>query len=72
MTVRAPAGTTGRLRRWLSARNSLGLEAALVLTLYGVNELARGREHTLHVHVGQAHPRPLTGEPPRRGLANAA
>ena len=42
MTVRAPAGTTGRLRRWLSARHSLGFEAALVLTLYGVYELARG------------------------------
>jgi hypothetical protein len=42
MTVRAPAGTTGRLRRWLSARHSLGLEAALVLTLYGAYELARG------------------------------
>jgi len=38
----AAAATTGRLRRWLSVRHSLGLEAALVVTLYGVYELARG------------------------------
>jgi hypothetical protein len=38
----AAASTTGRLRRWLSVRHSLGLEAALVLTLYGLYELARG------------------------------
>jgi hypothetical protein len=33
---------TGRLRGWLSVRHSLGLEAALVVTLYGVYELVRG------------------------------
>jgi len=33
----AAAATTGRLRGWLSARHSLGLEAALVLSLYGVS-----------------------------------
>jgi hypothetical protein len=38
----AAASTTGRLRRWLSVRHSLGLEVALVLTLYGLYELARG------------------------------
>jgi hypothetical protein len=38
----AAASTTGRLRRWLSVRHSLGLEAVLVLTLYGLYELARG------------------------------
>jgi len=38
----AAAATMGRLRGWLSARHSLGLEAALVLSLYGVYELARG------------------------------
>ncbi len=38
----AAAATTGRLRGWLSVRHSLGLEAALVVTLYGVYELARG------------------------------
>ena len=38
----AAASTTVRLRRWLSVRHSLGLEAALVLSLYGVYELARG------------------------------
>jgi hypothetical protein len=38
----AAAATTGGLRGWLSVRHSLGLEAALVLTLYGVYELARG------------------------------
>lgn len=38
----AAASTTGRLRRWLSVRHSLGLEAALVVTLYGVYQLARG------------------------------
>jgi len=31
-----------RLRRWLLVRHSLGLEAALVVTLYGGYELARG------------------------------
>jgi PAP2 superfamily len=38
----AAASTTDRLRRWLSVRHSLGLEAALVVTLYGGYELARG------------------------------
>jgi hypothetical protein len=38
----AAASTTGRLRRWLSVRHSLGLETALVVVLYGVYELARG------------------------------
>jgi PAP2 superfamily len=38
----APASTAGRLRPWLSVRHSLGLEAALVVSLYGVYELARG------------------------------
>jgi PAP2 superfamily len=38
----AAAATTGGLRGWLSVRHSLGLEAALVLALYGVYELARG------------------------------
>ncbi len=41
MTAAAVA-TTGRLLGWLSVRHSLGLEAALVVTLYGVYELARG------------------------------
>jgi hypothetical protein len=41
-TTAAAASTTVRLRRWLSVRHSLGLEAALVLSLYGVYELARG------------------------------
>jgi PAP2 superfamily len=41
MTAAAAAGT-GRLRGWLSVRHSLGIEAALVVTLYGVYELARG------------------------------
>ena len=36
------ASTIDRLRRWLSVRHSLGLEAALLVTLYGVYELARG------------------------------
>jgi hypothetical protein len=40
--IAAAASTTGRLRRWLSVRHSLGLEAALVVALYGVYELARG------------------------------
>jgi hypothetical protein len=40
--IAAAAATTGRLRRWLSVRHSLGLEAALVVALYGVYELARG------------------------------
>ena len=43
MTVRAPAATTGGLRGWLTVRHSLGLEVALVVALYGVYELARGR-----------------------------
>jgi hypothetical protein len=38
----AAAATTGRLRGWLSVRHSLGLEAALVVTLYACYELARG------------------------------
>jgi PAP2 superfamily len=38
----AAASAAGRLRRWLSVRHSLGLEAALVLSLYGGYELARG------------------------------
>ena len=41
----AAAATTRRLRGWLSVRHSLGLEAALVVTLYGVYELARGAEN---------------------------
>jgi hypothetical protein len=32
----AAAVTTGRLRGWLSVRHSLGIEAALVVALYGV------------------------------------
>jgi hypothetical protein len=36
-----PARTGGRLRRWLSVRHSLRAEAALVLALYGLYELAR-------------------------------
>ena len=41
---RSPAAAAGtyRLRGWLSVRHSLELEAALVVTLYGVYELARG------------------------------
>lgn len=41
--VAAPASprTAGRLRRWLSVRQSLLAEAALVLLLYGAYELAR-------------------------------
>ena len=38
----AAAATTGRLRAWLSMRHSLGIEAALVVTLYGAYELSRG------------------------------
>jgi hypothetical protein len=38
----ATAATTGGLRGWLSVRHSLGTEAALVVTLYGIYELARG------------------------------
>ena len=38
----AAAASTGPLRRWLSARHSLSLETALVVTLYGAYELARG------------------------------
>jgi hypothetical protein len=41
MTAAAVA-TTGRFRRWLSVRHSLRVEAALVVTLYGGYELARG------------------------------
>lgn len=41
MTAAAGA-TTGRLRGWLSVRHSLVLEAALVVALFGVYELARG------------------------------
>ena len=37
------ARTAGRLRGWLSVRHSLRTEAILVLALYGVYELARGR-----------------------------
>jgi PAP2 superfamily len=33
---------TGRLRRWLSVRHSVGLELAIVVTVYGLYELARG------------------------------
>ena len=36
------ATTTIPLRSWLSVRHSLGLEAALVVSLYGLYELARG------------------------------
>jgi hypothetical protein len=38
----AAAATTGRLRGWLSMRHSRGIEATLVVTLYGVYELACG------------------------------
>jgi hypothetical protein len=38
----AAAATSGRLRGWLSVRYSLAVEAALVVTLYGVYKLARG------------------------------
>ena len=38
----ASASTAGRVRPWLSVRHSLGLEAALLVTMYGVYELARG------------------------------
>jgi hypothetical protein len=34
--------TAGRLGSWLSVRHSLRIEAAAVLTLYGLYELARG------------------------------
>jgi PAP2 superfamily len=37
-----PTRTAGRLRGWLSVRHSLRTEAAAVLALYGVYELARG------------------------------
>jgi membrane-associated phospholipid phosphatase len=37
-----PAGTAGRLRSWLSRRHSPVGEAAAVLALYGLYELARG------------------------------
>jgi hypothetical protein len=36
------ARTAGRLRSWLSVRHSLPAEAAVVLALYGLYELARG------------------------------
>ena len=38
----AVAATTVRFRRWLSVRHALGLEASLVVALYGLYELARG------------------------------
>jgi PAP2 superfamily len=38
----AAAAATDRLRGWLSMRHSLGVEAALVLTLYAAYESARG------------------------------
>jgi hypothetical protein len=42
-TISSPSiRTVGRLRSWLSVRHSLGIEAAGVLTLYGLYELARG------------------------------
>jgi hypothetical protein len=37
-----PARTAGRLRSWLSVRHSLPAEAAVVLALYGLYEVARG------------------------------
>ncbi len=37
-----PASAAGRLRNWLSVRHSLPREAAAVLALYGLYELARG------------------------------
>ena len=36
------SGAASRLRGWISARHSLPAEAALVLVLYGLYELARG------------------------------
>jgi len=46
MTVAAaaaiPAQTADKLRNWLSVRHSLPSEAAAVLALYGLYELARG------------------------------
>ena len=36
------ARTAGRLGSWLSVRHSLRSEAAAVLALYGLDELARG------------------------------
>jgi hypothetical protein len=36
------ARATGPLSRWLSVRHPLRTEAAAVLTLYGVYEVARG------------------------------
>jgi hypothetical protein len=37
-----PARTADRLRSWLSVRHSLPAEAAVVLALYGLYEVARG------------------------------
>lgn len=37
-----PAWTASRLRNWLSVRHSLPSEAAAVLVMYGLYELARG------------------------------
>jgi hypothetical protein len=51
-----PAWTAGKLRNWLSVRHSLPVEAATVLGLYGLYELARGllvgdaREADHHAH----------------------
>jgi len=51
-----PTWTVGKLRNWLSARHSLPSEAAAVLILYGLYELARGlvvsdgREADHHAH----------------------
>jgi hypothetical protein len=44
----AAAATTGGPRGWLSVRHSLGLEAALVVTLYGVYEPASGPGRRQH------------------------
>src|SRR5262249_22123456 len=51
-----PVWTADKLRNWLSARHSLPSEAAAVLGLYGLYELARGlvvgdaREADHHAH----------------------
>jgi hypothetical protein len=52
----AGAATTGGPRGWLSVRHSLGLEAALVVTLYGVYEPASGLVvgNTNHWTTGRA------------------
>jgi hypothetical protein len=42
VAVAVPAWAAGRLRSWLSVRHSLRGEAAAVLGLYGLYELARG------------------------------